>query len=365
MKLKIIIFCALLALIMPVNANINITVDADCNLPSLTYQYTTIKKYAEASTRAEREFKVDSVFFINHKAVIPIPSQLDSYIFDIDLDSYNLTLYVLPEDNIDITIQSLNPLSFHMSGTELAKEMSNIYENEILFIEEIKGLYDSGLASTDEIDKLTSQYTDMLKEYINANPSAPSMPVALLSLIEEDYVTTYDQFLPYLQNSILSPLTKTKYNKEKKKLEMEQRQQDLQSGKMEAPNFTLKALDGNDVSLNEFRGEWVILDFWGSWCPWCIKGFPELKDAYIKYSGKLEIIGVDCRESEENWKAGVEKYELPWINVYNPQDSKVLEEYGVQGFPTKVIIAPDGTIANITVGHDPVFFDVLTKLMEN
>lgn len=145
--------------------------------------------------------------------------------------------------------------------------------------------------------------------------------------------------------------------------EIEKQEQALQVVEVEAPGFTLKNLDGKDVSLSDFIGKWVILDFWGSWCPWCIKGFPELKEAYEKYNGILEIIGIDCRESEADWKAGVEKYELPWVNVYNPEGSTLLKEYEVQGFPTKVIINPQGKIKNITIGHNPEFFTVLEELL--
>lgn len=152
-------------------------------------------------------------------------------------------------------------------------------------------------------------------------------------------------------------------DREAKRQEMEKKLEALQSGDVKAPDFKLKDLEGKEVSLQDFRGKWVILDFWGSWCPWCIKGIPELKEAYQKYEGELVIIGVDCRESEEAWKAGVEKYELPWVNVYNPEGSKLTEEYAVPGYPTKVIINPDGIIKNITVGHDPAFYEALTTRM--
>ena len=130
-----------------------------------------------------------------------------------------------------------------------------------------------------------------------------------------------------------------------------------------APNFTLKDLDGKDVSLSDFKGKWVILDFWGSWCPWCIKGFPELKEAYSTYGDKLVILGIDCRESETDWRAGVEKYQLPWVNVYNPSESNLTSIYGIQGYPTKFIVNPEGLIVNETIGHDPEFFNVLSNLI--
>ncbi|MCH5228429.1 MAG: redoxin domain-containing protein [Muribaculaceae bacterium] len=140
-------------------------------------------------------------------------------------------------------------------------------------------------------------------------------------------------------------------------------EQDIAYIEVPAPDFTLKDLDGKDVSLSDFRGKWVILDFWGSWCKWCIIGIPELKEAYEKYGDEVVIIGIDCRESEEDWRAGVAKYELPWVNVYNPADSGLTNEYGVQGYPTKAIINPEGIMRNITVGHDPAFYVALKELV--
>lgn len=136
------------------------------------------------------------------------------------------------------------------------------------------------------------------------------------------------------------------------------------NSKVAAPDFTLNDINGKPLSLSDLRGKWVILDFWGSWCPWCIKGFPALKDAYKEYAGKVEVLGIDCRDSEEVWKEAVKKYELPWLQVYNPGNNDLLEKYEIQGFPTKFIIDPEGNIANVTIGEDPEFFTVLKTLVK-
>lgn len=128
-----------------------------------------------------------------------------------------------------------------------------------------------------------------------------------------------------------------------------------------APDFTLNDLDGKPLSLSSLRGKYVVLDFWGTWCGWCIKGIPQMKEYYNKYKGKFEILSIDCNDTQEKWKAGVAKYELPWLNVYNPRDSKVLGDYGIQGFPTKIIVGPDGKIVKTVVGEDPSFYAFLDE----
>ena len=139
----------------------------------------------------------------------------------------------------------------------------------------------------------------------------------------------------------------------------------IQEGKP-APDFTLKDIEGNDFSLSSLKGKYVVLDFWGSWCGWCIKGMPEMKKVYDKYKGKLEIVGIDCNDTEEKWKAAVEKHGINWINVINSKEKgkDLTTIYNISGFPTKLIISPEGKIDKIVVGESPEFYDALHKFMK-
>lgn len=139
----------------------------------------------------------------------------------------------------------------------------------------------------------------------------------------------------------------------------------IQVGKV-APNFTLTALDGSQVALYDIAvGKYIMLDFWGNWCGWCVKGFPEMKKAYAKHASKLEIVGIDCGDSEKVWKAAVAKLELPWTQLINGQgDNDLTVMYAVEGFPTKIIMAPDHTILEIAVGETPDFYTKLEQLVK-
>jgi len=130
----------------------------------------------------------------------------------------------------------------------------------------------------------------------------------------------------------------------------------------EAPQFTLNDINGKPLALSSLRGKYVILDFWGSWCIWCVRGIPKMKEYYAKYPGKFEILGIDCGDTEEKWKDAVQKHELPWLHVYCPKESKIPMQYGIQGFPTKIIVGPDGKIVKTIVGEDPAFYTLLDEL---
>ena len=133
-----------------------------------------------------------------------------------------------------------------------------------------------------------------------------------------------------------------------------------------APEIELPNLQGSTTKLSSLRGKYVVIDFWGSWCIWCIRGIPNMKTYYAKYKDKMEILGVDCRDTEEKWKAAVEEHQLPWLQVRCPdgQLQTLAAQYNIEGFPTKVVVDPQGKIAKVVVGEDPEFYSFLDELFK-
>jgi len=134
---------------------------------------------------------------------------------------------------------------------------------------------------------------------------------------------------------------------------------------VQAPDFTLKDLQGNDFKLSSLygKGKYTLLDFWGSWCIWCIRGLPQMKATYEKYKDKVEFLSIDCRESEEKWRAGVEKYQIPWLHVYNPGgEGDVAKQYEVEGYPWKILLDENGKIMKIVMGEDPEFYTYMDSV---
>lgn len=132
-----------------------------------------------------------------------------------------------------------------------------------------------------------------------------------------------------------------------------------------APDFTLKDINGNDFNLASLfgKGKYIVVDFWGSWCSWCIKGFPKMKEYYNKYRDKLEIVGIACYDKEDKWKAAVAKNDVPWLHVFSP-DGITEERYGVTGYPYKVLISPKGKVIKCFRGEAGEFYETLDKLLD-
>ena len=127
-----------------------------------------------------------------------------------------------------------------------------------------------------------------------------------------------------------------------------------------APDFKVKDLNGEELSLEKYKGHIILLDFWATWCPPCIKEIPKLKKVYEKYKDqKFQIIGVSLDRSMPPLAAYVENKALTWAHYWD-QNRSVRNQYGVTAIPTAFLIDGEGIIRNASLGG----FDVDTAVAE-
>jgi peroxiredoxin len=115
-----------------------------------------------------------------------------------------------------------------------------------------------------------------------------------------------------------------------------------------APDFTLKTISGNSVSLNEFRGQNpAILFFWATWCPHCQNELLSLDKRGEDFEKKgIKLVLVDLGESAKVVEAYVKKRDIRF-EVFLDEESVVAEEYGIIGVPTYFLIDKSGKIQAI------------------
>lgn len=119
------------------------------------------------------------------------------------------------------------------------------------------------------------------------------------------------------------------------------------SGTQRAPNFTLNDVHGQPVSLESYRGKYVLLDFWASWCGPCRDENPNLLAAYKKYKdSNFEVLAVSLDTKKELLLKAIQEDKLPWTQVcdFKASSSEVAQQYEISSIPANVLIDPNGFI---------------------
>lgn len=93
-----------------------------------------------------------------------------------------------------------------------------------------------------------------------------------------------------------------------------------------------------------------------------------MKQYYKRYADRMEIVGIACNDKEEQWRKTVTEQEMNWTNVLNPQgvgpEKSLLMNYEVSGFPTKIIITPEGRVHKVFIGETEDFYKEIDKIMK-
>jgi len=157
------------------------------------------------------------------------------------------------------------------------------------------------------------------------------VPVLNENLLDHPYVAglndAYESMLQYMDMEI----------------KMEEAKANVGIGQ-EAPLFTLPDINGKDVSLESFRGKYVLLDFWASWCQPCREENPNLIKAYKKYGGaKFEIVSVSLDKTAEPWLKAVEDDGLNWTLLHDAMGNSAML-YAVEAIPNTWLLDREGKI---------------------
>ncbi|MCB0659165.1 MAG: TlpA family protein disulfide reductase [Saprospiraceae bacterium] len=138
---------------------------------------------------------------------------------------------------------------------------------------------------------------------------------------------------------------------------------------VDAPDFNFTDLEGQELQLSDFKGQYVLIDFWGSWCGPCRQQNPQIRQLYDRYhqvafkdATGFEVISIGIETNRAQWEQAIRRDELDWSNHFTDAErfqSPIARKYGVREIPTKYLVNPDGKIVavNPDIEFIRTFFD--------
>ena len=130
-----------------------------------------------------------------------------------------------------------------------------------------------------------------------------------------------------------------------------------------APDFKLQDLEGRAVSLDQFRGRIVMLDFWATWCGPCLLTMPVLENLAKEYPQDLKLLAINVAEPPDLVRSFVRQRNIS-STVLLDQEGKVGDMYGSESIPMQVLIDRTGVVRRVTVGYSSTLANQLRSAIE-
>ncbi|MCB9169741.1 MAG: TlpA family protein disulfide reductase [Flavobacteriales bacterium] len=220
----------------------------------------------------------------------------------------------------------------------------------------IQGAQDT--STINALNRTNRAYYEFCEQFIANNPGSPALLSAIgkLNIQQEfdSYKSVRDQLRGPMASSAFYVNFRDQVDRVEKQLQARQQQEQemermsnlIPIGSM-APDIAEQTPQGGTFALSALRGQYVLIDFWASWCRPCRMEMPNVKRVYERFHAKgFEILGVSLDRTHDAWVKAIEQDGLPWKHVSDLGfwNNAAAQEYGVSSIPFTVLVDPDGKV---------------------
>ena len=318
------------------------------------------------------EMVMDTVYLDNGNFHFDPASQKPQIMMIVDKDHFidYITMYIVPGEHCIINGSMTD---YTVTGSKFYKDWGVFHE---MVKDNLAALHDLRASIPEEEDpdfdmaeysakerEIGKEWNEIALDFIRKNPESDVCAYVAREMTNADLFYEAEEIISdKVKKGKLGYLIEERVQMLDGEAVRQAAQKDVYEG-AEAPDFTLKTSTGETFTLSDHRGGYVMLDFWGTWCGWCVEGLPNVKEIAHRYKDKLTVVSVDCGDSEEAWQNGIKKYEMDWVQVYNSRADAVDSKFAVQGYPGFYLIDPEGKIKMMCFGEPAHFVEKIGELI--
>ncbi|MBQ4279777.1 MAG: redoxin domain-containing protein [Rikenellaceae bacterium] len=287
----------------------------------------------------------------------------------------NLYLIFRPGDRIHIEGSIDSVMRTTLTGSPFIESLSAFMNRRLAVTLRLFELQQHGLGDAPDADQQTlddslrtiySVYEAEETDYVRTHPDDPvSVLITANSPDSTIFGTRYALLGDSARSSFLAPMAESARMRYDRNAALQQAARLIVPGQP-APDFALRDSSGTMHSLSAFRGRYVVLNFWGSWCGECIADLPALTACHAKYRDRCTFINIACYSGARERKAALAAHDFPGLNLIDTpatlaDDAAI--RYGAQHFPVKLLIDPEGTIVRRLSGPSHEFYKMLDSTL--